>query len=497
MRILFFIHNISKTRHFDSVLAALAERGHTVILAVEHRSRDKPLPLPKSAIRLNQRLAAAGTRGRIEIVACPVQRADEWAHLAPTLRRARDYVRFLGPQYQRAEKLRRRAAAYAPEGWPRFVDERPWLRKHPQRLGRALAVAEALIPSSRLFERVIASEKPDVVLVTPLIHYVTYQTDYVKSAHRLGLPVGFLPFSWDNLTNGPLIRVQPDRTLVWNDTQQREAIELHHAPADSVIVTGAPRFDAFFAMRPSTSREEFCRLVGLDPAVPLLVYVCSSAFVAPREVDFIRKWICALRGAADPVVRGVGVLVRPHPAHLKQWASIDFSEFSNVARWSARQTMNADQGLYDSLFHARAVIGLNTSAMIEAGIVGKPVHSIVTDEFAGGQEQTIHFGYLRAANGGLLHEARTLDEHVGQLGHAVATSESGHEQERRFVERFVRPHGLDVPVTPIMVEEIERIGQIAKRPQSRTPFWHYPARWGLRRAVPVSGRGEVQRVDVT
>jgi hypothetical protein len=144
--------------------------------------------------------------------------------------------------------------------------------------------------------------------------------------------------------------------------------------------------------------------------------------------------------------------------------------------------MNADQGLYDSLFHSSAVIGLNTSAMIEAGILGKPVHTILTGEFAGGQEQTIHFGYLRASRGGLLHEATSLDEHVQQLTAAMHACPDG-SQERRFVERFVRPHGLDKPVTPIMVEEIERIGQIAKRPRRRTPLWHYPVRWGLLTAL--------------
>jgi hypothetical protein len=319
--------------------------------------------------------------------------------------------------------------------------------------------------------------------VTPLVDFGSYQTDYVKSAHRLGIPVGFLPFSWDNLTNRGLIRVQPDRILVWNEMQKREAVEFHGMPPDRAIVTGAPRFDAFFSMQSSTTREEFCRGVCLDAAAPLLLYICSSEFVAPREVEFVRRWICALRESADPLVRASSILVRPHPAHLKQWANVDLAEFPNVARWSRHETMNADQGLYDSLHHASAVIGLNTSAMIEAGILGKPVHAIVSPEFAGGQEQTIHFGYLRAANGGVLHEAYSLDEHVQQIAMALREGDRTGERERRFVERFVRPHGIDRPVTPIMVEEIERLGQIVKHARTWTPPWHYPVRWALRKAL--------------
>jgi hypothetical protein len=180
-------------------------------------------------------------------------------------------------------------------------------------------------------------------------------------------------------------------------------------------------------------------------------------------------------------MRAAGILVRPHPAHLKPWSHARLEEQANVALWLGKETMNADQGLYDSLFHAGAVVGLNTSAMIEAGILGKPVYTIVSNEFAGGQEQTIHFGYLRVANGGLLQEAATLEEHVAQLSAALA-SPAANEQARRFVEHFVRPRGLDVAVAPIMVEEIERMARIEKRPR-RDPLWSHPVRWGIQAAM--------------
>jgi hypothetical protein len=225
------------------------------------------------------------------------------------------------------------------------------------------------------------------------------------------------------------------------------------------------------------------RLEDLAADRPLLLYMCSSAFVAPDEIAFVRRFIDAVRGAADPAIRNANVLVRPHPAHLKQWERVDLREWPNVARWSGLQTMNADQGLYDSLLHADAVIGLNTSAMIEAGILGKSVHGLVVGEFAGGQEQTIHFAYLRAANGGLLHEATTLEEHTGQLAATIRGDLPRDGREQRFIERFVRPRGIDVPVTPIFVSEIEGMADMVKAPAAREPLWHRPLRWGVRQYV--------------
>jgi hypothetical protein len=126
--------------------------------------------------------------------------------------------------------------------------------------------------------------------------------------------------------------------------------------------------------------------------------------------------------------------------------------------------VQADPALYDSLHHASAVVGLNTSAMIEAGILGKAVFTIEAPEFAGGQEQTLHFHHLLARNGGLVEVAQNLSEHLRQVAGALADPEAGRARSRKFIESFVRPRGIDRAVAPIVVDEIELA---AKRPKRR------------------------------
>ena len=41
---------------------------------------------------------------------------------------------------------------------------------------------------------------------------------------------------------------------------------------------------------------------------------------------------------------------------------------------------------YDSMFHSVAVVGVNTSALIESGIVGRPVFTVLAAEFAGSRK---------------------------------------------------------------------------------------------------------------
>jgi hypothetical protein len=466
VKILFLVHNLGKTRHFEHVILGLAERGHWVTLAAA-RKRKKPLKATGSF----------HAEKRIDVVPCPVHRVDGWEPYARPLRQARDYMRFLDPEYGTARKLSARAAEYAPPGWAQFIGTASPDRR-TKLIRKGLEVAESILPTDEYFELFIRSEEPDLILVTPLVDFGSYQTDYIKAAHRLGIPVAFLPFSWDNLTNRGLVRVSPDRAIVWNERQKEELVRFHGVPASRIVVTGAPRFDEFFAMRPSGSRDEFTAAVGLPPDQPLLLYLCSSNFVAPEEVQFVKRWIGAVRGAPDPRLKNASILVRPHPANAEQWEAADLSVLPGVSVWSHRSTMNADQGLYDSLHHAAAVIGLNTSAMIEAGILGKPVFTIAEKEFAGGQEQTLHFHYLLARNGGLVELAETMDEHLRQLAGELEHPGGRREQSLRFVQSFVRPHGLHHPAAPLMVDAIEQVARVKKRRRMR-PFWLRPAQWAL------------------
>jgi hypothetical protein len=475
MRVLFFVHVLGRTRHFKNVISGLLERQHTVILA------------PASGAETEKARKGLYAHPQVEVAPCPTGRSDRWAAVMEPLRRSRDHLRFFDPRYAHAVKLAERAAENAPQTWKDALARHPWMTRYWRPLQRALALAEAVVPCDPGFERFVASLRPDVLLVTPLVEFGSYQTEYVKCAHRLGIPVLYLPFSWDNLTNRGLVRVAPDRTLVWNVHQQREAVDLHGLPDASVVVTGAPRFDEFFRMRPTSERDAFCGGLGLDPRQPLLLYLCSSGFVAPRELGFVRHWIGELRrGGRGTWLEHCSILIRPHPAYLDEWTGADVSDLPGVAVWSEKSSMQADQRLFESLFHAAAVVGLNTSAMIEAAIVRRPVFTIATPEFAGGQAATFHWWYLLAEHGGVVTRATSLAEHVQQLREGPGRDEEVAARSAVFLRAFVRPRGIDVPASDVMVEEVERAARTPKSPRSQ-PAWHTPARWALQGILRAGG----------
>ena len=108
---------------------------------------------------------------------------------------------------------------------------------------------------------------------------------------------------------------------------------------------------------------------------------------------------------------------------------------------------------FDALYHAAAVVGLNTSALLEGAIVDRPVLTLLLPEFRENQTGTLHFRYLLDGPDAVLHAATDLDSHVTQLDAALAGRLPG--RNPGFVRRFIRPHGLDRAATPAFVEALE------------------------------------------
>ena len=464
MKILFLIGATSRIRNFRETLLRLADRGHEIRLS--GRLRKGSFELPTSV-----------EHPRISGCVNPTQRVDDWRDFVDLLRGARDYVRYFDPRYAEATRLVRRAYEIAPTEFALFCERHVWVKRHWRLAAGALAICEELIPTDPAFEMFLRDERPDLLLVTPLVTFEAYQTDYVKAAHRLGIPVVFIPFSWDNLTNKGLMRVRPDRVLVWNEMQRREAIDLHGCAPDTVSVTGAARFDDFFARTVSTPREDFFAQFGLDSMRPMVLYLGSSQLTGPNEMELVRRWAESLRAADDEAVRGCGILVRPHPAVRSSWESVDLSDLGNIGM-SLDASRHGDQELFDSISHAHAVVGLNTSAMLEAAIVGRPVHTLIMPGFDEGQVGTIHFHYLVEAYGGLATIARDFREHQRQLADVLHGEPAFSPRSLAFAQQFLRPHGADQAVSPILADAIERAAEIVKRPQRVSPF-HAPLRSAL------------------
>lgn len=474
MKLLLLLNSPPYLRPFADTMQTLADRGHTIAIGWHS-------PSAKGPVAAVDQLAA---HPNITFIPVPVKRSEQ-RYAVNLLRRTRNYVRYLETPFRGAGKLRRRAfdrllrgaladdtvvdSALSDSGLALPVSD-------VARIKEALAWMETLIPPDPACTALVADGGYDAVLVSSLVALnSSTQVEVVKAARNLGVPVGLLVYSWDNLSTKGEIHAMPDKVFTWNQRQRDEATTLHNVPAARVVVAGAPRFDEFLACAPQVSRERFFGTMGLDPTRPALIYLCSSAFVSGDEIPFITRWLQALRTAPSEDVRHCSVIVRPHPdvaligkdlpgtkldLGVDDLAATAFRPFDDPGAVVVRTASRTPQGLYECLWHSDAVVGLNTSAEIEAGLLGRPVFSVLAGSAADGQQSTLHFHYLLREQGGFVDVAESFEQHVQQVHALLALPPDEREARRRTVaERaieFVRPLGADVPVATALADAIER-----------------------------------------
>jgi hypothetical protein len=464
VKVLFVIRTSGFLRNFEGVIREMRRGGHEVVVAVEAPN--------KRDSRYAGLVADLGAEG-VSFAKRP-RLNDAARDAAIAVRLGLDYLRYFDARYSEDSKLRARAAQAAPAAIRRLADA-PVIGSDPGRraLRRALLAFDAAAPVAPAIGKFLDRQAPDLLLVTPLVELGAAQNDWIRAARARGIPTVLPVASWDNLTVKGGLREWPDRILVWNDAQVREASEIHSVPAERLVATGAHTYDHWFDWQPSRTREAFCAEVGLPADRPFLLYLCSSPFIAPGESEFVRDWIGALRSSDRPELREVGVLVRPHPQHAAQWDGVDVADLGAAALWPRGGADPVDgssrSDFFDSMVHCAGVVGINTSAQIESAIVGRDVFTLLDPRFASTQEGTLHFAHIAREDGGLLQVARSAEEHHAQLSALLRGELDSRTRRERFLREFVRPNGLDVRSAPSFVAAIEDVRATAGPPSPAPP----------------------------
>jgi hypothetical protein len=470
LRILLFMLHPGYLRNFESTLRALGARGHHVQIGFDRLKEglDGQLDL------LND-LQASGNCCSDFVPQLPAGRS--WSYFGRRARFMIDWLRYLEPPFRNARKLRDRLEAGVPLTLKLMV-RLPLVKSASGRrmLRKTFTAVDRSIPPRGEITSYIASHRPDLVLITPLLEMNEIQGEYLRAARRMGISTGYLVASWDNLTSKGVIHDVPDFMIVWNEAQKREATELHGIPADRVVVSGACAYDHWFEWSPTTSRAEFCAKVGLRPDRPFLLYVGSSGFIASEEGPHVERWITRIRrlGLTD-----AGILVRPHPTNplyskpgLRNGPGSVYDR-ADVAVWPPEGANPTDQrsrsDYYDSIYHAAAVVGVNTSALVESAIVGREVFTMLDEDFRETQAGTLHFEHIASPVSGVLTVASSIEAHVAHLSAALDGHRAAGDRVRRFVETFIRPHGLSDPGTPRVIEAIESAAERPVREADREP----------------------------
>lgn len=251
---------------------------------------------------------------------------------------------------------------------------RSWLRKLMRKLDY-LAVRKSVF--GNLFEEY----KPDLLFSAHL--FDDLETALVRQARQKGIPtVGFVN-SWDKLTSRGMIRVLPNKLLVFNNLVQQEALIYADMSIKDIIVTGVPQYDRYFQPKLS-KREDFFARLGLDSNKRLLIYAPMGRYFSNSDweiIDLLHSYF-----EQKLVPDGLAMLARFQPNDFldedeikkRPWLNYDWPgiRFSDKRGVDWDMSFSDLQHLTDTLYYASILVCYATSLSIDAAIFGKPVINI-------------------------------------------------------------------------------------------------------------------------
>jgi len=286
------------------------------------------------------------------------------------------------------------------------------------------------------------------------------EIEYIKAARKLGVPSAVVVLSWDNLTTKGLLHVRPDLLLAWNEAHAREAIRIHKFPPERIILTGSPFFDKWFKSQGmAIPREAFLNRVGITNGRRFILYLGSSSNIASDETWLVKAIDAEIRNHYDLDVRSLSLLVRPHPANTRMYESLSSEGFVVWPKQGSLPESEESQiDFFNSLVHCEAAVGINTSGMVDAVIVDRPVLTVLTKTYEKTQAMAEHFQLL--INSNVLGVSRSPSECIDLLaGLMHGLKDPQKEARRRFVEKYIRPLGIDVPAGLIAAAAIEELAK--------------------------------------
>jgi hypothetical protein len=442
MKIVFVFDSALFFTAYEDLIRYLCQKGHDIKIVYGKGRKPFPVdgPLEKFLLETNNCKAE------------PLLKRRGWRWLLTITRRLLDRAPYLEPEHPSPWLVNRRTGFSRPI---RLLLDTPLAKRilKDERFQNKLKWFENNIPPEPTIMRWLNNVSPDIIVVAPYILYNDhYEAEYVKAAGSLGIPTMMFLNSWDHLLSKCTFQIIPDWILVWNRVLMNDAVKFHRIPINKMLITGTPQFDAWFEMQPALDRDVFCEQVGLNPKRRFISYLCSA--LNGNEAQFVDEF--AKKLLMNPQTRDLEILVRPYPSNIGIWK--DFNA-ENVVIWPKTGGMpdlpEAKMGYFHTLYHGEAVVGISTTAFLEAAVIDRPCLTLMTDTFRYAHRMG-HFQYLLDAD--FLEKAVSHEDASDKLAAILNGADVKADNRHRFVRDFVRPKGVEMPVFPIMANILESIG---------------------------------------
>ena len=230
--------------------------------------------------------------------------------------------------------------------------------------------------------KILKNYQPDYVVITPLIFDIFLkQNEIIKACKKLKISSTFVIRSWDNLSNKSTMNIFPNNIITWNSFQREELQNLHENNFSKTHEIGASLYEYLYQYNQQKQKTEINSLFEDKNMTNenLVVYLGSSPQIVEDDLSYFCDLVAKLK--FQNFFKKYKLLYRPHPL-IKNLNKYNYSN-------EIRQLINENkliifpdsenfkehildkQLLCDTIRNSRALLGVNTSVMIEANFFNK------------------------------------------------------------------------------------------------------------------------------
>jgi len=236
---------------------------------------------------------------------------------------------------------------------------------------------------------ILQSAKPDVVFCTH--QRASNAVAPMLAASDLGIKTACFIHSWDNIPKGVLL-VKANCYLVWSDYMKQEML-LHYSflIPSSIKITGTPQFVNYFEPRFRLNRDEFCKLIGVNPNKKYLLFTGNDKTTSPNDPTYLSH-LCEAVIKLNNSLDNYEVLFRPNPIDINESFNSILKKYSNIVtivkpdwigenlKWNVGGPNEKDIILLiNTILHSEVVINMGSTMAVDAAFLNKPTCYIKYD----------------------------------------------------------------------------------------------------------------------
>jgi len=230
------------------------------------------------------------------------------------------------------------------------------------------------IKAIELSKKIIKKEDIDAIILA-CENCSPYNRSLVVAGNLLGIPVlaiqhglispegdSIVDYGWtvEELRDGSKYSILPDKICVYGNYTKKSLLKLLY-PENHIVIMGQPRYDSL--VNPEFNREQIIRELGIDPYRKIILLL-TQAF---PEIER-REMLFNMVAKAMEKLRQEQFIVKIHPAENKKFYREKSKRFGMDIK-----ILEGDFDVHKVMYIADVIIGMSSTAIIEATILDKPV----------------------------------------------------------------------------------------------------------------------------